>query len=625
MFNLPRLSSRLAASMFDVECSMFSVCRRALCGAIIGILPAATLAAAASAPSAFLAEHANSHVKWESWGAAAFQRAKAENRPIYLHVGFFNSELSRAMDRQSFANADTAKYLNDNFVCVLVDRDREPDVAALYRAYLHDAKQLDGWPLNIWLTPELKPIEGATYLPPSEEWGKPGLNNVAKQVAGAWQADANAQKQKANDTANAVIAAEKSAAPAAADEAARKQAMSDNFEAWKGKFDATNGGFGDPPKRLEPELLRFLLNDAATRDMALTTLRAMADGAVRDPLDGGFFRQATDAAWRLPYLQKTASDQARVALAYLDAAKLDSDPRFPDAARGALRFALSELRDGSHGFIGGEDVSGEAQAFYFWTVADMGAALGSDEGTRMAKALGVDAKGNLADDAYSGVVTAQKNLPYRAEPYNAATDAADAKLRAKLLAARSARGALHRDTIAPAAVQGALLQALSRAATQLKDDSLRAGANETFAYVRAQLVSAEGALHRVAGASTAAAADDYAAVIAGLQEYAALSADKSAAALRSSLQQRFDRDYFDATAGRYFATPATDAFWVRVHQPAPAAGEPASPETIMLLTLRAQQAPADQLAVRENALVAEAKDSPEAARGDLLLALMRGI
>lgn len=583
--------------------------------------PATGIGATAGAPSAFLAEHAHGNVKWESWGPAAFQRAKAENRPIYVHVGFFNSELSRAMNRQSFANADTAKYLNDNFVCVLVDRDREPDVAAICRAYLHDAKQMDGWPLNVWFTPDLQPIEGATYLPPSEEWGKPGLNNVAKQVAGAWQADAAAQKQKASDTAAAIVAAEKPAAPAAADAAARQQAISDNLDAWKGKFDDANGGFGDPPKRLEPELLRFLLLADATRDMALKTLRAMADGAIRDPLDGGFFRQATDAAWRLPYLQKTASDQARVALAYLDAAKLDSDPRFADAARGALRFALTALRDPAHGFIGGEDVSGEAQSYYFWTAADLVAALGADDATRMAKSLGIEAKGNIPDDGYSGVITAQKNMPYRAEPYDAATEAAQAKLRAKLLAARAQRGPLHRDSVAPAAVQGALLEALSRAAAQLKDEQLAAGANETFTYLRAHLVGPEGALRRIAGSDAAAAADDYAAVIAGLQAYGDLTTEKSAVALRTTLQQRFDRDYFDATAGRYFAYPATDALWVRVHQPAPVAGDPPSPETTMLLLLHAQKAPADQLAVRENAIVAEAKDSPESARGDLLLAL----
>jgi len=595
-----------------------------LAGCVLAATMATPPAAGAPAASAFLQEHAKDRVTWEAWGEAAFQRAKTENRPLYVHVGFFTNELSRAMDRQSFANADAAKYLNDNFVCVLVDRDQQPEIAALFRAYLHDVKQLDGWPLNLWLTPELKPIEGATYLPPSEEWGKPGLNNVAKQVAGAWQADAAAQRQKAAEALTALANAEKPTAPNPGDATARQHATSYNLDAWKAKFDATNGGFGDPPKRLEPELLRALLRDTATRDLALTTLRAMADGAIRDPLDGGFFHQSIDAAWRVPYLQKLASDQARIALAFLDAAKLDHDPRFAAAARGALQFAATELRDGAHGFIGGEDASREAQGYYFWTVADVTAAVGPAHAAAVAQALGIDEKGNIPDDAYSSVTTAQKSIPYRAKPFDPATDAADSELRGKLAAARAQRGTLRRDTAAPAAVQGLLLQALSSAAVELHDAKLRTAAEQTLAYVRGTLIAPDASLRRIAGSTTAAAPADYASVIAGLHAYAANLGDKAATTVANALQTRLDRDYFDATAGRYFAVPATGkAGWPRVHVPTPLPGESPAPETTMLALLRAEHAPSDELNVRENALLAEAKDATDDARGDLLLALMK--
>ena len=150
-------------------------------------LALAALGAAASASagdlqgqtSAYLSAQAASPVQWTTWGEAAFARAKAQHRPVFLHIGVFTSELDRAMMRQSFSNADTAKFLNDTFVCVLVDAKERPDVAALYQNYLQVAKQLTGLPMNIWLTPDLKPFEGAHYLPPTEEWGKEGFITIA--------------------------------------------------------------------------------------------------------------------------------------------------------------------------------------------------------------------------------------------------------------------------------------------------------------------------------------------------------------------------------------------------------------------------------------------------------------
>jgi uncharacterized protein YyaL (SSP411 family) len=584
--------------------------------AFIG-LPA--FAAAPASSSLFLHDQGETAVKWMPWGEAAFERARAEKKPIYLHIGSFTNELSRAMARQSFSNAEAAKFLNDNFVCVIVDRDEQPELAALYRAYVHTVKQMDGWPINVWLTPELKPFEGATYLPPSEEWGKPGLMNVTKQVAGAWQNDPAAQRQKAADAVAALQAAEKLAAPAAVTAAALRPVIGENVDAWKAKFDATNGGFGDPPKRLEPELLRCLLLDPATRDLALATLRAMADGAIRDQLDGGFFRQATDVAWRQPYFQKTAADQARIALTYLDAAKLDSDPRFTAAARGALQYVLDQLGDGTHGFAAAQDASGDAIASFLWTVDDFRSALGEKDGDGFAKALGVVENGNVPEDAYTGVTVTKKNVLYRAVAYTPATDAAEAKLRAKLLQVRSQRPAPRTDSAVMAGVQGLLLSAFARAGAELNEPRFRATAQQLAGFVREQLKSKDGTLRRIAGRPFAAAPDDYTFVIEGLRAYGAGAKDAAATKAAADLQALLDQNFFDATTGRYFASTGTsDTLWARVHVPAPSAGELPAPESVVLTLAPAGDANAPKVAA---ALAVEVRDSAEAPRGDLLLAL----
>ena len=305
-------------------------------------------ASLSAAESAFVREQAGSAIHWQRWDQAVLQRARKEGRPVYVFIGSFLSELSRATGRQSFTNPDVVALLNDNFLCILVDREEQPDVAACAQHYIHTVKQLDGWPAHLWLTPELLPFEGASYLPPTEEWGKPSFLKIARQARDTWAAGpapcrtqaAQAVAQLANPFPPGLPRSDKSPARLAAAAAT-----------WRETFDAAHGGFGSPPKAPEPELLRFLLRQTpADRDAALTTLRAITAGAIQDPLDGGCFERATDPAWRLPYFQKTLALQARLALALLDAARISGDPALATAARGPLDYALARLALPDGGF-----------------------------------------------------------------------------------------------------------------------------------------------------------------------------------------------------------------------------------------------------------------------------------
>ncbi len=420
--------------------------------------------AAPAATSPLQRDIAGSPVHWVAWDAALPARAKQANKPVYVFLGSFLSELSRATCRQTFANADTAAFLDANFLCVFVDKDEQPELAAAVQYYLRDVKQMEGWPAHLWLTPELQPFEGANYLPPTEEWGKASFMKIAQQAQAAWASDAPGVRSHAAETVARLAAAP----PAVKASTASPEKLSAAAAAWRARFDATHGGFGDTPKNPEPELLRFLLKQSpADRDAAHATLRALAGSALRDPLDGGFFRYASDVAWHLPYQQKTLADQARLALAFLDGATASEKdaPAFAAAARGALDYALKRLVHADGTFAAAEDATDDEHAgYYAWTEAEIDAALGADAAA-FKRAHGVTAAGNVsADDDPSGRYQG-KNLLRSALP----ADAKDAAASATLLAARDKRPAITRDERATAGTHGLLLAALSPAGAQLHE------------------------------------------------------------------------------------------------------------------------------------------------------------
>ncbi len=579
-------------------------------------LPAAADLAASA--SAFVRSQAKSPVKWETWSPEALARAKAENKPVYVFVGSFLSELSRATCDQSFANADLAAYLNQQFVCVLVDGEERPDVAACARLYLQSVKQTTGWPAHLWLTPELQPYEGASYLPPSEEWGRSSLSMVAHQAGNAWAADPRACRGHASE-AIAMMSQRPAEALPEFSAAVLSAKLGEAATAWLATADAAHGGFGTAPKSPEPELLRFLLHgSAADRDTALAALRALLNGAIRDPLDGGFFSRATDAAWRLPYLQKTLGDQARLALALLDAAQVSGDAAFARAARGSLDYAVKNLGRPDGGFAAAEDATrSDLPASFAWTAAEIDAALGADAAAFKA-AYGVLAAGNVSADEDPAGAFRGKNLLYRATPPGDA--AAESKLAAaadRLMTVRAKRPVPVRDDRATAGAHGLMLAALARAGAQLNDADCLAAAARTLAAIKTQFViTADGDLRRLRDSAAPAGPADYAAIALGCREYAKAARNDEAAALADQLLTRAGTLFLDAGRGSYFAAPATLPAGLFVR--APATADPLAPESLALLA----GVPPDQAVVMKRALSAQLTEGATPP-GDVLLALQK--
>jgi uncharacterized protein YyaL (SSP411 family) len=563
----------------------------------------------ASSASEFIREQAGSPVDWQLWDETVLRSAKDSGKPVYIFVGSFLNELSRATCRQSFANADTAAFLNKNFICVIVDREERPDIAALAQHYLRTVKQLNNWPAHLWLTPELKPFDGAGYLPPTEEWGKSSLLKIAQQVQASWASDAAGCRSRATEAVASLGPAAPPLSAAAAAPGKTKDRLTAAADARRATFDAAHGGFGDPPKSPEPELLRFLLHQSpADHDAAVATLRAIAGSALRDPLDGGFFHYASDGSWRVPYLQKILTDQARLALAYFDAAQGDDAKAFTAAGQGALDYALMRLLQSDGTFAAAEDgTADEFAGYYVWTDAEIDAALGADA-VAFKTAHGVEAAGNVApDDDLSGKWKGKNFLRASLTP-----DAKDAAVAARLLAARAARPALPRDDRASAGTHGLLLAALSHAG---EPRYLEAAAKLYAAVQRQFLLSPDGELRHQRGSMVPASPADYTALALGCREFARAAKRPEADALATRLLAKAGTKFFDQVSGHYYAVAAE--LPVGIFARPPAIGEAPAAESLALLA----GAPADEAALLTAGLWATVDETAAPAPGDALLAL----
>lgn len=324
---------------------------RALLLCALGVLPlglrGAITSPLASAPTEFVRAQATSAIRWHPWTEAVLNEAKQQNKSVYVFVGSPLSELTRATISQTFGSAKTVAWINESFFPIFVDAEAQPDVAAYAQHFVVSVKQLRGSPVHLWLTPDtLQPYDGANYLPPSEEWGKPGFLKAARGALDSWTNDPARARALATEALN-MMRLPTLDPTAKLDIEAKLDAAT---KAWIAAIDPINGGFGAAPKLPEPEVIRFLLKRGpAAQAAALNAAGALVNGATRDPVDGGFYRRCMDEAWKEPYRQKLLVDQARIALALFEAADVAKDEKLRAAGIGALDFVLKEMKnaDGS--------------------------------------------------------------------------------------------------------------------------------------------------------------------------------------------------------------------------------------------------------------------------------------
>ena len=345
--------------------------------------------------SPYLLQHAHNPVDWYPWGEEAFEKAHRENKPIFLSIGYSTCHWCHVMARESFENEGTAAIMNRDFVNIKVDREERPDVDRVYMTFVQATTGGGGWPMSVWLTPDLKPFIGGTYFPPEDRYGQPAFRKVLERIATAWRQN----HEKIAESGSKIVEALRESQSSAADATAKIDvgAFEDAYRQLDRSFDPREGGFSMAPKFPRPVVLNFLTRlyarDPKSEDgkhaleMGLFTLRKIAAGGMHDHLGGGFHRYSVDRYWHMPHFEKMLYDQAQLAVAYLDAFQITQDRQYADVARDILNYVAHDMSSKDGGFFSAEDADslfehgrpehGEG-AFYVWTEKQVDSALGDD-------------------------------------------------------------------------------------------------------------------------------------------------------------------------------------------------------------------------------------------------------
>src|SRR5262245_57039586 len=308
--------------------------------------------------SPYLLQHQHNPVDWHPWGEEAFERARRDDKPIFLSIGYSTCHWCHVMEHESFESRDVSDVLNRHFVSIKVDREERPDVDRVYMTFVQATTGSGGWPMSVWLTPDLEPFYGGTYFPPSSRWGRPGFVDVLQEIARVWREERDKVLQSA---AHIVERLRSIRSQGAAAHVPGPGALDNATHEFASAFDARRGGFGEAPKFPRPSELLFLMREHARtgapepRDMALITLRAMALGGMRDHVGGGFHRYSVDGDWRVPHFEKMLYDQAQLVLAYLEAWQITGDRAHADVAVDTLEYVRRDLTDSEGGFYSAED------------------------------------------------------------------------------------------------------------------------------------------------------------------------------------------------------------------------------------------------------------------------------
>jgi uncharacterized protein YyaL (SSP411 family) len=572
----------------------------------------------ATEQSPYLLQHANNPVDWYPWGDAAFAAAKSASKPIFLSIGYATCHWCHVMERESFESEGVARMLNEHFVSIKVDREERPDVDRVYMTFVQATTGSGGWPMSVWLTPDLQPFYGGTYFPPTSQYGRPAFVEVLKEIARVWRDD---RLQVVRSAAGIV---DRLTAMARGQDERRQvgeAALSRTLQQFQQSFDSKRGGFGDAPKFPRPSELLFLLREHARTGneaplaMVAQTLRSMALGGMRDHIGGGFHRYSVDGNWRVPHFEKMLYDQAQLVLAYLETAQATGDPFFAQIAEDTLHYVRRDMTDEHGGFYSAEDAdslppvalakggipeqdpaaSATATtdktdataphkmegAFYVWTADEIRTRLGADAEAFELR-YGILPNGNAPFDPQHEFVN--KNLLYTAQSIGEISnrtnktpgEVADALMRARqvLFDARQQRPRPERDDKVLTAWNGLMIAAFARASRVLgggvmgKENAedpttvdLRT-AVAAVSFVRDKMWDSVSRTllrrYRAGDAAIEAYAEDYAYLIFGVLEVFQTTGDVQWLTWARVLQARQDELFWDAENGGWFSTTGGD-------------------------------------------------------------------
>ena len=496
------------------------------------------------------------------WGEEAFARAKAEQKPVFLSIGYSTCHWCHVMAHESFENPAIAALMNRAFVNIKVDREERPDVDRVYMAFVQATSGGGGWPMSVWLTPEGNPFFGGTYFPPDDRYGRAGFPRVVQQIEKLWNEDRN----KIESEAGRVIGElrEASGAHGAAGDL-QKAWIEAAHAAFARSYDEEHGGFGGAPKFPRPSVLNFLLRGGDdSKRMAIETLRAMSRGGMRDQLGGGFHRYSVDRYWHVPHFEKMLYDQAQIAVSLVEAWQITKEPLFAATLRSTLDYVLRDMTHAEGGFFSAEDADSVIAhgsqahaegAFYVWTKSEIENALGAVAAAAFCARYSVLAEGNAPEGSDTHGEFTGKNI------LHGTGDAETPSLvesRWILFELRKHRPRPHLDDKILTAWNGLMISAFAKAGAALDDARYIEAAVSAAEFVRRQLLCDRGLLRSWRGSPSKIEgfAEDYAFFIQGLLDLYEADFDLRWIELAADLQQRQDGLFWDADS--YFSSRAGD-------------------------------------------------------------------
>jgi uncharacterized protein YyaL (SSP411 family) len=573
----------------------------------------------AAEKSPYLRQHADNPVHWQPWGEAALAQAKAEQKPIFLSIGYSTCHWCHVMAHESFENPAVAAVLNQDFVPIKVDREERPDLDRVYMAYVQQTTGHGGWPMSVWLTPEGKPFFGGTYFPPDDRQGRAGFVTVLRAITRHW-AEQRAKILKGAD--EVVVRLQQASLGGGQGEGlagltpvtplfeVAEQAFEQGYHYFKEAHDGRWGGFGGAPKFPRASVINFLFRSAALQggesafgseaiNLATHTLQKMAEGGLHDHVGGGFHRYSVDEKWFVPHFEKMLYDQAQMAINYLEAKQATGQEAFAWVARGIFAYVARDLTGPAGGFYSAEDadsavvlpagpVDSAAKpahiegAFYVWTQAEIIQELAADAPFFCAH-YGVKAGGNVAHDPhgeFSGknVLMQQQSLALTARAFQLEVGAASEQLLRCLEKLRVARGRRPRPSLDDKIItawNGLMISALAKGhqvlggtlAAQPEDALYLRAATRAAEFIERELYdAATGVLYRSwreGRSDIAGFAEDYAYLIQGLLDLYEAGFELRWLQWAEKLQAKMDQLFWDDSGavggGGYFNSRADDA------------------------------------------------------------------
>ncbi|BCU80954.1 thioredoxin domain-containing protein [Polycladomyces abyssicola] len=476
--------------------------------------------------SPYLLQHAYNPVDWYPWGEEAFEKAKREDKPIFLSIGYSTCHWCHVMERESFEDPEVAEVLNRDFVSIKVDREERPDVDHIYMTVCQAITGHGGWPLTIIMTPDKKPFFAGTYFPKESRYGRRGLMEILQRIAVVWKQD-RSNMLRAGDKITELL--EKNLDPVAEGELTA-EVLDRAFEQFRSQFDPRWGGFGDAPKFPRPHDFLFLLRywkrtgNQHALEMVERTLTMMHRGGIYDHLGYGFARYSVDERWLVPHFEKMLYDNALLALAYLEAYQATGKEIYAQVAREIFTYVLRDMTDPEGGFYSAEDADseGEEGKFYVWTPEEIQDVLGEADGELFVECYGVTPEGNfegknilnLLDVSWETIATRKGMTLHELERKMS-------EAREKLFEVREKRVHPHKDDKVLTSWNGLMIAALARGGRVLGDERYTAAAEKAVSFIWRYLRREDGRLlarYRDGEAAYLAYVDDYAYLAWGLLE-----------------------------------------------------------------------------------------------------------